>query len=257
VAKQAARLASGRDSARGRAYRGFAYASPGRRKGPAWRRSQSRPNQGQAGWLSNLCATVPSLPNLRRDDCRHSAGSCHGRYGNCWRRNRRRAHLLAWCSKQASSGCTRRCDALARHPTKGLSRLRKYCVWADDPARGAQVAGGGAGVGRAVRPSRSRFPRNRLRCGRRRARPSAGISSRSSSASSPGGGSRSGSPSWTAPGSTARSRRSAAATSRSPNTIRARRAAGSPRSLRQSSSGAPMSGCLRAQSAVCSCMRSM
>src|SRR5215217_2324580 len=54
------------------------------------------------------------------------------------------------------------------------------------------------------------------------------ISLRSPSASSPGGGSRSGSPSWTAPGSTARSRRSAATTSRSPSTIRARRAVGRP-----------------------------
>src|SRR5215218_4834908 len=77
-------------------------------------------------------------------------------------------------------------------------------------------------------PSRSRCRRNRPPCGRRRARPSAGTSSRWPSASSRGDGSRSGSPWWTAPVSTGRSRRSATTTSRSPSTTRARRAVGRP-----------------------------
>jgi hypothetical protein len=61
------------------------------------------------------------------------------------------AGLTYWLGAlNRSSGSKRGCDALARNPTKGLSRLRKYCIWTDDLARGTQVAGGATGVGRAV-----------------------------------------------------------------------------------------------------------
>ena len=115
--------------------------------------------------------------------------------------------------------------------------------------------------------SRSPCPPSRRRSGRRPLRPGAATSSRLGYVSWPGDGSPSGCCWPTRPTVTGRSKPREATIWSWPSTIWAKRDAegwcgptvhrvrGGRR--RHDSSGAPMSGCLRAQSAVCSCIRSM